>query len=149
MTSSNRRWPAYAAAVLFLGYALGKAVFAMQDRLGFPGGPPVTDAQNEAYFLAPGIAQWFAAASGVAGAVVAVSTVTPLGRVLPRPLMLSVLAGMLLAVAGGAGIMIVDGFFDVGIGWRWYHGLVGVLVLGLFLELTRSFVVTTRRVAAT
>ncbi|MGP3929269.1 hypothetical protein [Nonomuraea sp. KM88] len=43
MTRSDRprRWPAYAVAGLFLGYAAGKAAFATQARLGFPGGPPV------------------------------------------------------------------------------------------------------------
>lgn len=146
ISARARRWPACAAAVLFLGYAAGKAVFALQDRLGFPGGPPVSAAENESYFLAPGLAQWFATASGVLGAVIAVSTVTTPGRRLPRPLMLFVLAGMLLAVAGGAGIMVLDGFVGLGIGWQWYHGVLGVLVIALFLEMTRSYAVATRRV---
>ncbi|WP_211267056.1 hypothetical protein [Nonomuraea candida] len=141
----RRRWPAYAVAVLFLGYAVGKAAFALQRRLGFPGGPPVTAAETESYFLDAATAQWLAAASGVLGALVALATVTALGRRLPRVPMLLVLAGMLLAVGGGAGIMIVDGFVGVGVGWRWYHGVLGLLVIGLFLEMTRSYAAATGR----
>ncbi|WP_344242436.1 hypothetical protein [Actinocorallia libanotica] len=143
----GRSWPAYTLAVLFLGYAAGKAAFALQDRLGFPGGPPVSAAETESYFLDAATAQWFACASGVLGACVVLATVTTAGRGVPRPLMLLVLAGMLVAVGGGTGIMILDGFVGVGVGWRWYHGVLGVLVLGLFLETTRSYVAVTRRVA--
>ena len=67
-------------------------------------------------------AQWLATASGVLGARVATATVTALGRRVPRMFMLLVLVGMLLAVGGGAGIMIVDGFVGIGVGWQWYHG---------------------------
>ncbi|MFC5823601.1 hypothetical protein [Nonomuraea insulae] len=142
-----RRWPAYAVAVLFLGYAVGKAAFALQARLGFPGGPPVSAAETGSYFLDAATAQWLAAASGVLGACVAIATVTALGRRVPRMLMLLVLAGMLLAVGGGAGIMIVDGFVGIGVGWRWYHGVLGILVIGLFLEMIRSYAAVTRRVS--
>ncbi|NUS06517.1 MAG: hypothetical protein HOV97_28625 [Nonomuraea sp.] len=142
-----RRWPAYAVAALFLGYAAGKAAYALQARLGFPGGPPVTAAETESYFLDAAAAQWMAAASGVLGACVAVATVTTLGRRVPRRVMLLVLAAMLLTVGGGAGIMIVDGFVGVGVGWQWYHGVLGILVIALFLETTRSYVTWTRRPA--
>ncbi|MEU0565468.1 hypothetical protein ABZ297_08770 [Nonomuraea sp. NPDC005983] len=142
-----RRWPAYAMAVLFLGYAVGKAAFALQARLGFPGGPPVSAAETEGYFLDAATAQWFATASGVLGACVAVATVTAVGRRVPRTLTLLVLVGMLLAVGGGAGIMIVDGFVGIGVGWRWYHAVLGMVVIGLFLEMVRSYAVVTRRVA--
>lgn len=135
-------------AVLFLGYAAGKAAFAVQARLGFPGGPPVSAAETESYFMDAAVGQWLAAATGVLGACVAVATVTALGRKVPRPLMLLVLAGMLLAVVGGAGIMIVDGFVGIGVGWRWYYGVLGVVAIGLSLEMTRSYIVATRRVAA-
>ncbi|MFC4116281.1 hypothetical protein [Nonomuraea zeae] len=140
-----RAWPAYAVAALFLGYAAGKAAFALQARLGFPGGPPVSAAETGGYFLDAATAQWLAAASGVLGACVAVITVTALGRRVPRTLMLLVLAGMLPAVGGGAGIMILDGFVGIGVGWRWYHGVLGGLVIGLFLEMTRSYAAVTRR----
>jgi hypothetical protein len=120
-------------AALFLGYAAGKAAFALQDRLGFPGGPPPA----EDYFLDAATAQWLAAASGVLGAVIAVATVTRLGRRVPRTVLLAVLAVMLLAVAGGAGIMVVDGFVGIGVGWRWYHGVLGLLAIGLALAMIR------------
>ncbi|MET7460518.1 hypothetical protein [Nonomuraea sp. NPDC005501] len=142
-----RRWPAYAMAVLFLGYAVGKAAFALQARLGFPGGPPVSAAETESYFLDAAAGQWLAAATGVLGACVAIATVTAPGRRVPRPLMLLVLAGMLLAVGGGGGIMILDGFVGIGVGWQWYHGVLGIVVIGLSLEMARSYTVATRRVA--
>lgn len=142
-----RRWPAFAVAVLFLGYAVGKAVFASQARLGFPGGPPVSAAETESYFMDAAVGQWFAAASGVLGAAIAIATVTALGRRVPRPLMLAVLVGMLLAVAGGGGIMALDGFIGIGVGWQWYFGVVGLLAIGLCLEMARSYAVATRRVA--
>ncbi|ACZ89983.1 hypothetical protein Aros01_08611 [Streptosporangium roseum] len=142
-----RSWPAYAVAVLFLGYAAGKAAFALQARLGFPGGPPVSAAETGSYFMEAATAQWLATASGVLGACVAIATVTALGRRVPRTLMLLVLTGMLLAVGGGAGIMVVDGFVGMGVGWQWYHGVLGILVIGLFLEMTRSYAAATRRVA--
>ena len=145
----RRRWPAYALAVLFLGYAAGKAVFAAQARLGFPGGPPVSAAEAEGYFLEPALAQWFATASGVVGAGIALATVTTWGlRQVPRTLMLVVLAGMALAVVGGAGIMVLDGFIGLGVGWRWYHGVLGLVVGGLCVEMVRSYVTGTKRVAA-
>ncbi|MFB9903950.1 hypothetical protein [Allokutzneria oryzae] len=143
----SRRWPAYAVAVLFLGYAVGKAAFALQARLGFPGGPPVSVTETESYFMDAATAQWFASASGVVGACVAIATVTALGRRVPRTLMLLVLAGMLLAVGGGAGVMILDAFVGIGVGWQWHHGVLGILALGLFLEMTRSYATSTRPVA--
>ncbi|MEO3930266.1 hypothetical protein ABGB07_41420 [Micromonosporaceae bacterium B7E4] len=142
-----RRSPAYAMAVLFLGYAAGKASFAVQSRLGFPGGPPVPAAEAERYFMDPAVAQWCASATGVLGAALALATVTPLGRRVPRALMLLGLAGMLLAVGGGAVMMILDGFAGIGIGWRWYHGILGILVIGLLLAMIRSYEMATRRVA--
>lgn len=142
-----RRWPAYALAVLFLGYAVGKAGYAMQARLGFPSGPPVSAAEAADYFLDPSTAQWLATLSGVLGACLALATVTPLGRRVPRRVMLLLLAAMLLAVGGGAGIMIVDGFVGIGVGWHWYHGVLGVVVIGLLAEMIRSYAVAPRHAA--
>ncbi|MEU5861240.1 hypothetical protein ABZ815_08720 [Nonomuraea sp. NPDC047529] len=139
-----RRWPAYGLAALMLGYAAGKAVFAVQGRLGFPGGPPVPAAEAARYFLDPSLAQGFAAASGVLGACLVLATVTAVGRRLPRGVVLAALAVMLAAVGGGAGIMILDGFVGLGVGWRWYHGIVGLVVLGLATEMTRSYWTATR-----
>jgi hypothetical protein len=140
-----RRWPACALAVLFLGYAVGKGAYAVQGRLGFPGGPPVSAAETEAYFLDPAPAQWFAAASGVVGACLVLLTVAPIGPRVPRTLVLLVLAGVLVAVGYGAGVLIVDGFAGVGVGWRWYHGVLGLVVLGLFVETVRSYAMATQR----
>ncbi|MEO3789468.1 hypothetical protein ABGB14_04605 [Nonomuraea sp. B10E15] len=147
MTRSDRprRWPAYAVAGLFLGYAAGKAAFATQARLGFPGGPPVPASEAASYFMDAATAQWLATASGVAGAGIVLLTVLPLGRRVPRWLMLLVLAGMAAAVGGGAGIMAVDGFVGVGVGWQWYHGLLGIAVIVLFLETIRSYATSTGR----
>jgi hypothetical protein len=145
------RWPAYAVAGLFLAYAVGKAVFALEARLGFPGGPTVSAGEHDRYareFMDVATAQWSATASGVLGACLAVATVTRLGRTVPRRLMLLVLVGMLLAVGAGAGIMIVDGFVGIGVGWRWYHGVLGVAMIGLLLAVIRSYAQATRRVAA-
>lgn len=139
-----RRWPAYGLAALLLGYAAGKAAFAVQGRLGFPGGPPVPAAEAAGYFLDPSLAQGFAAASGVLGACVALATVTAAGRRLPRAALLAVLAVMLAALGGGAGIMILDGFVGLGVGWRWYHGIIGLVVAGLAAEMTRSYWTATR-----
>ncbi|MFI9592952.1 hypothetical protein [Nonomuraea sp. NPDC052265] len=142
-----RRWPAYGLAALMLGYAAGKAVFAVQGRLGFPGGPPVPAAEAAGYFLDASLAQGFAAASGVLGACVVLATVTAVGRRLPRGAVLAVLAVMLAAVGGGAGIMILDGFVGIGVGWRWYHGIIGLVVIGLAAEMTRSYWTSTRPAA--
>jgi hypothetical protein len=142
-----RRWPAAALAVLFLGYAAGKAAFAIQGRLGFPGGPPVTAAETADYFLEPAPAQWFAAASGVVGACLVLLTVAPLGRRIPRRLMLLVLAGVLVTIGYGAGVMIIDGFVGVGVGWRWYHGVLGLVMLTLVVETVRSYWLRDRREA--
>lgn len=136
-------------AVLFLGYAAGKAAFALQARLGFPGGPAVSAAEHERYareFMDVATAQWIASASGVLGACIAIATVTALGRRAPRTLMLLVLVGMLLSVGAGAVIMIVDGFIGIGVGWQWYHGVLGVVLIGLLLEMIRSYMAATRRV---
>lgn len=138
-SNGARRWPACALAVLFLGYAAGKAAFAVRGRLGFPGGPPVSAAETAGYFLDPATAQWFAAASGLVGACLVLLTVAPLGRRLPRTLMLLVLAGVLVTIGYGAGVMVVDGFVGVGVGWRWYHGVLGIVLLALVAETVRSY----------
>lgn len=148
VSATSRRWPAYTTAVVFLGYAAGKAAFAVQSRLGFPGGPPVPAAEAEGYFLDPAVAQWSAAATGVLGAMLALATVMPPGRRVPRAVMLPALAVMLLAVGGGAVIMILDGFVGLGVGWRWYHGVLGMAVLGLLLATIRAYEKATRRRAA-
>lgn len=136
-------------AVLFLGYAAGKTAFALQARLGFPGGPVVSAAETDRYFMDAATAQWLAAATGALGACVALTTVTALGRRVPRTLMLVVLAGMLLAVGSGAGIMVLDGFIGIGVGWQWYHAVLGLVVIALQLAMIQSYAAATRRPVAT
>jgi hypothetical protein len=128
-------------AVLLLVYTVGKVAFAAQGRLGLPTGPIVPAASHGSYFMDVATAQWTAAATGVLGAFLAIATVTPLAGWIPRTLMLPALAGMLLGVGGGAGIMIVDGFGGPGPGWHWYHGLVGTVAIGLLLSVVRSYAV--------
>jgi hypothetical protein len=147
-SARSRRWPAYTLAVLFVGYAAGKAAYALQDRLGFPGGPAVSAAETGQYarrFADAATAQWLATASGVLGACLALATVTALGRRVPRVLMLLALAGMLVAVGAGAAIMIVDGLVGIGVGWQWYHAILGIVVIALQLVMIQSYVQATRR----
>jgi hypothetical protein len=134
----SRRWPAYAMALLMLGYAAGKAAFAVQARLGFPGGPPVS---TRDYFLDPALAQWMASASGVLGACIALATVTAW---VPRKVMLVALVLMTLCVLGGGGVMVLDGWIGLGVGWQWYHGVVGAVAIVLSVELFRSYVMGSR-----
>jgi len=143
------RWPAYAMAALLLGYAAGKAIFAAQGRLGFPGGPVVPAAEYERYtrdVMDVALAQWLAAATGLLGAVLVMATVTGVRRRVPRVLMLLALAGTLVAVGTGATIMVVDGFVGLGVGWHWHHGVLGFVVVGLLIATTWSYVrATTQR----
>lgn len=143
------RWPAYAMAVLFLGYAAGKAVFAAQSKLGFPGGPVVPAGEHERYVrdvMDVAVSQWLAVATGLLGAVLVMATVTRAGRRVPRVLMLLALAGMLVGVGAGGMIMVVDGFVGLAVGWQWHHGVLGILVLGLLTATTWSYARATRGV---
>ncbi|MBB5076069.1 hypothetical protein [Nonomuraea endophytica] len=142
------RWPAYTMTVLFLGYGAGKAVFAAQGKLGFPGGPVVPAEEYVSYardVMNVTMAQWFAAANGLIGAVLVMATVTKVGRRVPRPLMLAVLGVVFLGVGAGMVVMIADGFFGLGVGWRWYHGVLGIVVLGLLTATVWSYARATRR----
>jgi hypothetical protein len=144
-----RRWPAYALAVLLLGYAAGKAAFAAQGRLGFPGGPPVSAAEHERYartVMDVATTQWLAAATGLLGALLVIATVTRLGRRVPPLAMLLLLAGLLIGMGAGAATLIVDGFGGPGPGWSWHYGVVGVVLLGLLIATIHSHVRATRRV---
>jgi hypothetical protein len=149
-TNRPRRWPAYVLAVLLVGYAAGKAVFAAQAKLGFPGGPPVSAAEHQRYareVMDVATAQWLAVATGLLGALLVIATVTRVGRRVPRVPMLVALAGVLVSVGAGAGTMVLDGFIGLGVGWSWYHGIVGIVVIGLLVATIHSYVMTIRRVA--
>ncbi|TXK43258.1 hypothetical protein [Nonomuraea sp. C10] len=147
MTVRQARWPAYTTAVLFLGYAVGKAVYAAQGKLGFPGGPVVPAADYERYareMMDVAAAQWMAAANGLLGAALVLLTVTGAGRRVPRALMLLVLAVALAGVGAGAVIMVADGFVGIGIGWQWHHGVIGIAAMGLLAATTHSYARATR-----
>ncbi|WP_202872390.1 hypothetical protein [Kribbella soli] len=134
-----RKWPAYGVAVLMLGYAVGKAAFAVQGRLGFPTGPVVSAAEQERYFLNPSLAQSFAAVSGIVGAMLALATIGAFGRRVPRRLMLVALAVLVVGVGAGSVVMVLDGFVGLGIGWQWYHGVVGLITFVLLVAMARGY----------
>ncbi len=143
------RWPAYAMAVLFLGYATGKAVFAAQGKLGFPGGPVVPADEYERYardVMDVATTQWLAVATGLLGAALVLATVTSVGRRVPRVLMLLMLTGALVGVGAGAAVLVVDGFGGPGPGWRWYHGVVGIVAVGLLTATIWSYARATKHV---
>lgn len=145
------RWPAYAMAMLFLGYGIGKAVFAVQGKLGFPGGPVVPAGEYESYahdMMDVTTAQWLAAANGLLGAMLIMATVVSVGRRVPRVLMLVALAVTWVGVSAGMVVMIADGFVGLGVGWQWYHGVLGIVVLGLLTTAIRSYVRASRHVTA-
>ncbi|WP_239647931.1 hypothetical protein [Nocardiopsis ganjiahuensis] len=139
---NQMRWPAYTMAVLFLGYALGKAVRAAQGRLGFPGGPESSVAEHEWYaanVMDVATAQWWAVATGLAAAALVLATVTPVGRRVPRSLMLVLLAVALVGLGSGAVMIAAGGFFGIGADWQWYHGLAGIAVMALLTATVRSY----------
>lgn len=137
------RWFAVPLVVAFLGYALGKAYYASQGRLGFPGGPDVPpEAYERPVSAVLGVAaeQWLAAATGIFGALLILAAVTEAGRRLPRPLMLFLLAGALIGVGAAAVAMVGGAFLGAGPEWEWYHGLLGVAALVLMVATTASYV---------
>jgi hypothetical protein len=145
-----RRWPASTLAVLFLGYAAGKAVFAVRGTLGFPGGPPVSAAEHGAYareVMEPAVVQWLAVATGLVAAAIVVATVTARAHSRARVPVLLGLAGVGLGTGAGTTIMVLDGFVGLGVGWSWYHGVVGLVASALLVDTTRSYLRATRRPA--
>ena len=146
--SRQVRWPAYTMAVLFLGYASGKAVRAAQGRLGFPGGPESSAAEHEWYaanVMDVATAQWWAVATGLVAAALVLATVTPAGRRVPRPLMLVLLAVALVGLGSGVVRIAAGGFFGIGADWQWYHALAGIAVMALLTATTRSYAKATAR----
>lgn len=132
----------------FVGCAVGKACFAVQGRLGLPSGPEPSVAEHERYVttvMDVAAAQWSAAATGLLAALLVLATVARPGRRVPRALMLGALGLMSLAVGAGALVMVGDGFLGGSIGWRWWHGLVGVAVLYLLGRMIHAYVVATHR----
>ncbi len=100
-------WPAYLCAVALLVYAVEKGYYAAHGRIGVPGGPHVPDsAYQELHHIA--LRQWTLAGLGLAGALLALATVTPPGRHIPRWLMLCLLWGALLPMVAGLPYLVAD-----------------------------------------
>lgn len=105
--SPRSAWPAYVSAAALLVYAAQKGYYATQGRLGIPGGPEVPDsAYQELHHVA--LRQWTLAGFGVAAALLALATVTPPGRHIPRWLMLIPLWGAFLPMAAGVPYVVRD-----------------------------------------
>lgn len=142
------RWPALTMTVLLLGYAAGKVVYAVEGRLGFPSGPvpsPAEHARYAAEVMPVGTAQWCAAGTGLLAALVVLATATRLDRRVPRVVVLLPLVGVVAGVGAGAVVLAVDGFVGIGIGWRWWHGVVGLLTGYLLARTLLAYVTATRR----
>ncbi|MQA01218.1 MAG: helix-turn-helix domain-containing protein [Streptosporangiales bacterium] len=108
------RWPALATAVLLLGYAAGKVVYAIEGRLGFRSGPVPSAAEHARYsteMMGVGEAQWSAAATGILAAIV-LATVTRVGRRIPRVALLVLLVGVIAGVGAGAVVLAAAGLLD-------------------------------------
>jgi hypothetical protein len=100
-------WPAYVCAAALLVYAVEKGYYATQGKIGIPGGPHVPDsAYQEMHHIA--LRQWTLSTVGLVGALLALATVTPPGKYVPRPLMLLVLWGALVPMAAGAPYVVHD-----------------------------------------
>lgn len=93
-------WPAYVCAVALLVYAADKGFYAAQGKLGLPGNPTVPAA---AYRDLPHAAmrQWTLSALGLGGALLALASVRPFGRHIPRWVILVGLWGALVPMAAG------------------------------------------------
>ncbi|MFG1955116.1 hypothetical protein [Micromonospora sp. NPDC048830] len=39
----------------------------------------------------------------------------------------------------------MDGFVGIGVGWQWYHAVLGIVVIGLHLAMIQSYAKATRR----
>ncbi|MFF0744306.1 hypothetical protein ACFYVL_28300 [Streptomyces sp. NPDC004111] len=145
------RWPARALAALFLLYGLGKAVFAAQGKLGFPGGPTVPAEEYATYaadMMDVTAAQWLAASNGLAGALLFLVAASSMARRIPRPVLLPALAVASVGIGAGMVVLVADGLLGLGVGWRWYHALLGLTVLALLALALRSYLRTVRRAPA-
>jgi hypothetical protein len=139
-------WPAYACAGGLLVYAVGKAYYASQNRLGVPGGSHVPAvAYQELGHVA--LRQSTLATAGLVGMLLALATVAPPDRWgwrwLPRWLLLVGLWGALVPMAAGAPYLVYTLVTD---GWPALGGgLRSVLFLAFWLAMTWSYQVRSRR----
>jgi hypothetical protein len=134
-------WPAYACAVALLAYAVGKAVYAVQGKLGLPGGVEVPP---EAYQELGNVAlrQWMLAGLGLAGALLALASVQSWGRRIPRWMMLTAMWGALVPQLAGAPVVFYRAMTgETGL----FGGLQAVAGLALWAAAAVSFQRRTRR----
>lgn len=97
-------WPAYACAAGLLVYAVMKATYAVQGKLGLPGGVEVPPSAYEELGHV-GLRQGMLAAMGAGGALLALASVQGWGRRIPRWLMLLAMWGALVPMLAGAPIV--------------------------------------------
>lgn len=143
----EKRGPAFVTAAIFLAYAVAKAVYASQGKLGLPSGPVVPAEDYVPYadeVMGVSATQWLASATGVAGAALMLVAVSRVGRWLPQGLMLAALGVAFVGFGAGAAVMVADGFVGIGVGWQWYHGVLGLFTLVVFAMAIRAYARSTR-----
>jgi hypothetical protein len=120
-------WATYAACACALVYAAMKLYYASGGRLGLPGGPPVSDAAYDQYDHVV-LRQLGLVAVDLLAAGIAVATVQPWGRFLPRWLMLAALGVGFLALAAGATAVLQNTFLGAG-PLRWSNVALSAFVV--------------------
>ncbi|WP_404962429.1 hypothetical protein [Streptomyces sp. 147326] len=132
-------WPAYASATLQLIYAGQKGYYAVQGRLGIPGGPSVPASQY-AEVSDVALAQWTLASLGLLSAVIALAAVRPWGGLVPRPLLLLGLWGTVVPAVAGQIHVAGEVLFASGpAGWSGGAAVQGFAGLGLWLAMAWFF----------
>lgn len=100
-------WPAWLCAAALLLYAVEKAYYATQGKLGLPFGTQVpASVYQELHHVA--LRQWTLSTVGLTAGLLAFASVSPLGRYLPRWLMLVLLWGALIPMAAGLPYVLRD-----------------------------------------
>lgn len=137
-------WPAYLCATALFVYAVEKAYYAGQGRLGIPGGPTVPDSD---YQDLPHVAlrQWTLSALGLAGALLVLAGVTGAGRSVPRRLMLLALWGALVPMVAGLPYVLGDGWTGTeSFGHRLVGGVRPIAQVGVWVAMAWSYQVRSR-----
>ncbi|SHE58408.1 DUF3995 domain-containing protein [Streptoalloteichus hindustanus] len=136
-TSRRPSWPAYLVTADLLVYAGAKAYLAAEDRLGIPGGPRVP---AEAYQQLDHVwaRQLGLAGMGVLAAVLALATVRPWGRRIPRWLVLTALGVQFVLSAMGASAIVTGVFLGPDpLGWPQFlgvlHSVAGLALWGVMV----------------
>lgn len=107
-------WPASAACLCSLVYAAIKLSYAVDGRVGFPGFPGSDDATYDNITLR----QVGLAAVAGAGALIALATIRPWGRRIPRLLLLTaVWIGFVMLIAGALSFLLAVSVGPGPAGW--------------------------------